>query len=286
MEEDNKISVESEKKENFLNKKKQVKGKPLKIWIIVIVIIFMLFTFGAGLALGKNLYGKDNKKETTKENQEQTNVKKELKDSNVINKLEKFVKVASYDNTMGYGKAEIFMLGISNLSKDLKLYLAYESLIPIGKAQTKIAEVPEKYKDDIHFNAGETEEVTISAFDDEYKSLFNESPKYEDNEIEGIGCPMFYKVDRELGKIFIGAECGGTGEPEKYYKIYKYEEDDNYYYVSQYVGTEDPLANTLTKIKSHEVVDVPSFEGNEDKFETVIWRFDKNLNFISTENIG
>ena len=66
--------VEEPKKENFLTKKKEVKGKPLKIWIIVMIIIFMLFTFGIGFTLGKKLTENDMK---SKENNKPVEEKKE-----------------------------------------------------------------------------------------------------------------------------------------------------------------------------------------------------------------
>ena len=286
-----KENVEFPKKKSFLNNKKTVSGKALSAWLITMIVIFMLFTFGLGLFLGKELFSeKTNKKknDNNKDNEvnENVNVKKELNDSIAISKLEKFVKVASYNNAIGDGIEGKFMTGTSDLTKKDKLQLTYQSLISISKIMRKIGSIPDKYKNDDHFDINGTEEITIKEFDDEYKLLFNENPNYNDVEIEGMGCPAFYKVDRELGKIFIGRECGGTGYPEVYYKIYKYEEDKNYYYVYQYVAKEDPVNNTINKYKSNEVVNVQSFDGNEDKFETVIWKFDKNYNFVSTENIG
>ncbi len=54
--------VEETKKENILTKKKEVKGKPLKIWLVVIIAIFMLITFGLGVYFGKEVFTKKGKK--------------------------------------------------------------------------------------------------------------------------------------------------------------------------------------------------------------------------------
>ena len=52
-------------KKRLLNNKKKVKGKALTAWIIVIIIISMIVTFGSGLIVGKLLY-EDKKNITTK----------------------------------------------------------------------------------------------------------------------------------------------------------------------------------------------------------------------------
>ena len=56
--------VEETKKENILTKKKEVKGKPLKIWLVVMIAIFMLITFGLGVYFGKEVFTKKEKKKS------------------------------------------------------------------------------------------------------------------------------------------------------------------------------------------------------------------------------
>ncbi len=276
-----------EEKKGILNNTKQVKGKSLRIWLIVMIVIFMLFTFGLGLYLGKELYGKEETKKTSDKPVEQpTNVKKEVTDASAKTRLEDFVKAASYDDPINNGFAKEFMNGKDSIEPKMKAAIAWNSLVMIKEIpQVKVDPVPEKYKDDDHFISNMTE-INITSYTNEYKRLFNDEPNYDLIGEYSFGCPGPYKVDQELGKIYIGSDCGGTGNPKYYYKIFKYEEDNKNYYVYEYVGTEIPFTNTLTKVKSGEVVNVSSFEGNEDKFETVVWTFDKNFNFISSENIG
>ena len=64
---------EDQKKKSFWNNKKTVKGKALSAWVIVMILIFMLFTFGVGIFLGKEIFVKkpdDTNKESNVENTE------------------------------------------------------------------------------------------------------------------------------------------------------------------------------------------------------------------------
>ena len=90
--------VEEPKKENFLTKKKEVKGRPLRIWIIIMIIIFMLFTFGIGLSLGKRLAEKDTKKET-QEPKEETKIET-LTETEAEGVMQKFKALAIKENNL------------------------------------------------------------------------------------------------------------------------------------------------------------------------------------------
>ncbi len=57
-----------EKRINFWNNKKQVKGKALAAWVIAMIIIFMLFTFGIGIFLGKAVFVKNEEKASEETN--------------------------------------------------------------------------------------------------------------------------------------------------------------------------------------------------------------------------
>lgn len=75
MEEEKKeeLIVEETKKENILTRKKEVKGKPLKIWLIVMIAIFMLITFGLGVYFGKEVFNKKEKSNEPVLNEEKSN---------------------------------------------------------------------------------------------------------------------------------------------------------------------------------------------------------------------
>ena len=95
------LVVEEKKKETILSKKKEVKGKPLKVWLIVMIVIFMLFTFGLGIYFGKEVF---NKKEKEKNNEpvpveEKEEIIEELNiNSDFVNYImNRFSKIAIYD---------------------------------------------------------------------------------------------------------------------------------------------------------------------------------------------
>ena len=94
-----------------------------------------------------------------------------------------------------------------------------------------------------------------------------------------------YVVEEDLGNIYLSDQCGDFFDTsDTLLKTYKYVQDDNYYYVYQYIGIYNGETKEYEKYGgSYEVVDVPSFEGYEDKFGTLVWKFDKNCLFVSTE---
>ncbi len=82
MEEEKKVEEVKEEKKGLLNNTKQVSGKPLKIWLVVMIVIFMLITFGLGLYLGKQLYGKEEKKENNSVEQKNDESNKQIQKEN------------------------------------------------------------------------------------------------------------------------------------------------------------------------------------------------------------
>ena len=70
------MEEQEQKKKSFLNNKKQVKGKALSAWVIVMILIFMMFIFGLGIFLGKELFAKNEKKSNNKSEPKQAEVAK------------------------------------------------------------------------------------------------------------------------------------------------------------------------------------------------------------------
>lgn len=95
---------EQKQKKSFWNNKKTVKGKALSAWLIAMITIFMLFIFGLGIFLGKELFAK---KESDNSNKEKSSTKedidKELRVRNfedITDKLDKEDNVAINDNIL------------------------------------------------------------------------------------------------------------------------------------------------------------------------------------------
>ncbi len=75
-------------KKGILNNTKHVSGKPLRIWLIVMIIIFMLFTFGIGMYFGAELGPKKNKKSSNSVSVEEKKV--ETKEESVVPVMDTF----------------------------------------------------------------------------------------------------------------------------------------------------------------------------------------------------
>lgn len=103
-----------------------------------------------------------------------------------------------------------------------------------------------------------------------------------------FGCPHIKSYDETSNLIYFDYTCGGACGIIYNYKNYKYMYDDNYYYVYQYLGEQhrDNCGDypTYTIINSKEEVNVTLFEGNENQFNSLVWKIDKNLKLISVES--
>lgn len=100
MEEKNEeLKEETKTKKSFLNNKKTVKGKALTAWIIVIIIIAMIVTFGSGLIVGKLLYEGKKKNSNTvidNTNSEIPNNTDNTEDTSKIN-INELINIAGFD---------------------------------------------------------------------------------------------------------------------------------------------------------------------------------------------
>ena len=257
--------------------------------ILIIVIIIVIICLGFFLVL-KLCDNKDNNESNNNENTETpTNIDGKLViNDNIKNKLDEYINL----NFTSHGVVSNSIIdGTSELSQVAKESITYNS-VSNQMVQLNKDQIPEKYRNNDYWVSDGIiiYQLSLKTFEDEYKKIFNEEYKLDPEYYAIVGCPMVFNVDQELGYMFLSNQCGDTGPQRYLYLNYKYETDNDYYYVYQYIGyqKEGSEANTIEYIKpkSKEIVDVDSFSGNESKFETLIWKFDKNLLFVSTENIG
>ena len=104
--------------------------------------------------------------------------------------------------------------------------------------------------------------IKISDFDNAYKTFFNEEPDYTFKEIEFLGCPSPWGMNKELDKFYLFHRCGGVSESSYEPKITSFDTDGKFYLVHQ---------------------QVKSAYGREVDNFNLLWRFNKDLNFVSTE---
>lgn len=116
-------------KKSFWNYKRTVKGKALSAWLIVMITIFMLFIFGLGIYLGKEVFAKkeDNGK-SNKENNTNTVVDNTNTTDNKIDEEELQIIAMLYEtNYSEYYNPLLITNGVINdLNNDQKTMLVYK----------------------------------------------------------------------------------------------------------------------------------------------------------------
>lgn len=315
--------VESGEKEEPIQKKKK---SPILLIVIIIVFMLFTFGlgvyFGKEVFANKEKNNKTNKENNTNTvvdnaNTENNNTENNTETTPINNNgivSEEVKEKLNY--FISNAKKDIYVDGKSGMTRKEKLEMAHristrssyddDKRMPIYENLTQVTvdTIPEKYKNQNNFalirdydNSYRIYQLPIKVFADNYKKLFNEEYVVETNDSnQYIGCPSIFIIDQELGNMYLSNQCG-TGSSDTSYiysDIYKYESDDSYYYAYQYVALYNHITNELNKPKSNEVViSAPTydevtqvFENNKEKFDTLVWKFDKNLNFVSTENRG
>ena len=234
----------------------------MKKFLITIIFLLAISLIGTSVYLiyTGNGTGSNSEETNTKNESEETNTKKDT--DNVKEKIDHFIEIGTYSDVGSAYLTKVFYDGVTELTKEQKLEMAYLGVY-LSKNFTKVEEVPEKYKDSEQFKDLETvgyKEMSISEYEKEYKYLFNEEiGEYEATEI--TGCPHPFLKDEELDAIYMSSQCGGTGNPEYKTETISETEEDGYHIITQKAGYNDDL-------------------------KEIVWKFDKDGNFVSTTNNG
>ena len=259
-----------------VEKKKGNKG-------LIIILILALILIGAGVLLGTGLIGG---KTEEKEEKESTTTSEKIMSDADKKFMESFAEAGLYHDEGQGGLAVMFMGGKDGLSEEEKITLVYFSLVGVQKKAQKITTIPDKYNSEGYWHNARLFELPISTFKEEYKKFFQEEVVLSHVKDAIKACPFVYTIEEDIGMMYFSHECGGAGGSEYYHKTYKYDEDNNYFYLYQYIG--EKATDTDGKVvfknpNSGQTVEADSFEGNEEKFDTLVWKFKKNLVFVSTE---
>ena len=243
------------------NKQKNNAGLLIIIASLIVVCIGLC---GFIFMNRNNLFNTNKPKENKTEEKEKKNL--ELTDD-VKTKLNRFVEVGSEDSYGSVQTAPFFYNGKSEILESEKLIMAYVDAVKISK-KTEYRVLTEEEIQNIDGLKPETnEKVTIlkvSDFEQSYKDLFDEDGDYKKLKDLGvkIGCPAPLGMDANAGNMYLYSRCGGTTNVKYSKEITSYDSDTEYYYVHQ-----------TMKYESQE----------ETKEYKVVWKFDKNIKFISTE---
>jgi hypothetical protein len=259
--------------------------------ISIIILIIGLVVIIGSLVWHFALNGK--KEEPPKE--EPTEQVVQLKLEDIPEKVTKFIEVGLHDQQYGY-LAEKFIKGASKLDAADKNVMA---IYLTNTTEITKATVPDKYKgtEDEEYLLGDPKGLiaSIDDFKNNYKLLFNEevdlsfikSHTYHDGEFLSV-CPLLYGVLEEEKVIVLSKNCGGTNIDHLETKVYDYKKVGNNYEVYQYVGyksTNDKNEEYYLRL-DRTIIEVDKFEGNEDKFSTLVWTFDKDYKFVKSKVVN
>lgn len=255
--------------------------KKKNVFLIVIIVVLLLLCVGMGTFIFIN---KDKLllKESPKTKEENPVV---ITDE-IKSKLERFINAASHFNDDEIVTATYFNKGVTNISKQMKLKMVYNDVVDLnGKDLAgKYEEITDDELSGIQTSSssGGTEmwkyvglpigSIKISDFDNIYKQFFNEEAKYTIDELIDLGCPFPVGINKEYDKIYLSDRCGGTvygdAAPAYSHTIVSYDVINNNYVVEQ-------IAKDKLMYNNGAVETLKTYN--------IVWTFDKNLNFISTE---
>lgn len=255
--------------------------KDNKILLLVIVILTVIIVGLLGYIIGTGTTNKqkdnnelkeqinDTKEEEKTESTENEEVKINLEITDEIKKkLERFINIGSHIDYTGLNTTlSHFMNGTNTLPEKIKLKMTKNAVYE-DKLYVANTSVPEDVVPRLEgLKPAKNEIVDIIKVDDFnkiYKELFNKEPNYKIEDLSNIGCPAPLSIDNESREMYLYHRCGGTGTKEYSNYITSYDSDTNYYYI-------------------HEEIVEKDIATKESKTTKLIWKFDKNLTFISTE---
>ena len=232
---------------------------------IMIKSLILLFIFIIGMVLYVCYYrGMFNNTNSSTEDEEVVVDKTE-------EKLSRFIQAASFHSDTGYSStAEAFYNGTTSIDNDIKFKMTMNVIYKIDHnyksdvilSNEEISKMKRVFNDDISGEAVDI--VKISDFNKVYEELFHEKTNYSIDTIKNISCPSPWGYNGELDRLYLFYRCDGNAYSEYDSNINSIEEDNNYYYVHQ---------EGSFKI-DREVSDIIEYK--------ILWKFDKDLNFIST----
>ena len=241
--------IEMEKEEVKEERKdSEKKGHPVFVTFLIILLlaVFTCMGFFGGVYYYKNSLEKNKNNKSKASNSEEI--------INVINKINTFIDIATYSDSMGYNLSSDFYSGKKELSFEDKLLMTYIKTVHIDSKTTKET-VPEKHIDYELYPGAGVFVLSVDTFEKEYKDLFGEEiDDYTKFAIEACPVPI---LDKENNKFYLVNHCGGTGAEKFIAETKKIEKNGDNWIVYQKAGYNWEL-------------------------KELIWTFDENGNFIST----
>ncbi len=237
--------------------------------LIVLIIILLLICIGMGAFIFVNkdkLFVKATKDAKTEEKATKEVNTTEVTDE-VKKKIERFIDIATTPD-VGYGTYNYFIEGANGLTDKTKYRMTNTAIYQKDKKYTRNITLTDEEINGLTGTKPDKNEpidiVMVSDFNEIYKELFNEEPQYEISDLKESGCPTPWAINKEKTKLVYFHRCGGTYGSDFERNNKSIDTDENYYYVHQ------------------ELSETP-YGTNDTKKTNLLWKFDKDLNFVSTE---
>ena len=242
--------------------------------LLVILMLLIGIGIGFGANYGMSYFNKDVDKKDGSVTEDTTKTDKlELTESDKA-KLEMIVGSAAICSSGGANcdTAKKYFDSIDKLDNKMKYTIVWNYVLrylradgfntytepaDVGKMETSFtSEQLKNYTTDDFYS------ISKSGFDNTYKLFFNETPSYSIKDLEDLGCPSPGAIDSNTNRIIFIHACGGTGYGIGT-TIKSFDSDENNYLV-------------------HAEIEESSIEDGNKTYK-ILWKFDKDLNFVSTE---
>ena len=283
--------------------KKNKKGSP-----IILLLLLVVLAAGGYYAYNTFLAGNTKEEKNTK-TEKTTKEKEEEEDSETAafkkmkNRATAFIEAAVYSQNVGLDNQPSGKL-IQGYNKPLtkydKIKITLAKIVYVDKSFKKADSVPEALKGSFTEEQNDFYAVTSAEFKKAYKEIFgveftDQLTDLQDKNVGSQTCPYVLGIDNETIYLVSGkGQCDHSVE-SYYTKFINETVDDSYYTVYQYVGISSPKSmygatgegstDLVFSNVNNDIIDVNKFEDNEDKFTKLAWKFDKEGNFVSSEQI-
>ncbi len=257
------------------------KNGKINIFLIIVIVLVVLI-LGVGLFIEIMVFN-DKKSDGLKKGDFKVEDVDNKKDSVTITsevkkKLERFINAASIEDsiTSDVVTATYFNKGVTSIDKNIKLKMVYNDLFRFGNPTSNHTLTQEEISN-MDDTTGIVNDPTVvgenvivlkmSDFDNTYKEFFKEDASYTINDLSSLGCPSAQGMSRKADSIYLFSRCGGTTVMSYNSSITSYEVDGDNYLVYQKCELYNNAENVVKESYN------------------ILWKFDKDLKFISTENV-
>lgn len=276
---------------------KPKKGSNILVIIIAILVLFLGGGFTVwGIILAANVTKEEVPKEEEKKEEkkpDQSPAKKGIDEE----RLMYFVEAGINSRNVGESNDSLTKGYIKPLTKYDEIKITLARTIEVDKVYEKIDSFPDEYPLEFDYAEGvDHYKMKVDDFKNTYKKLFNKNFEYDFSDLKHrlVGsqtCPYVLATDEKNGLIYLFSlkdQCikiKQLANAKTLYKNISVDEDNDYYYVRQYIGfhySGSEYDNEAFYDGKGNTIEVDKFEGNEEKFSKITWKFTKEYDFVST----